>query len=220
MLDDGGAPAPTPVSPDILEATKKVVNMLSMEGLVVEKVDLKYIKLGFLIWCAYLSKVEDQRISNLMKGGMKSEEGDALYNEVWKWLSGKSDHTFPILLNACAQDYLSPLAGKPLDFLIKCGDKLKQDMLDILHPGPAVFLYPTFPHVAAHHGQLLANPFNTSYSVTFNAIGLPSTQVPLGLNSDKIPYGFQIVTAPFNDRLSIALAEYLEKKLGGWVEPS
>lgn len=193
--------------------------MLSMEGLVVEKVNLKYIKFGLMIWCAYLSKVKEQRISNLMKGEIKIEESETLQQEVWKWFAGKSDHTFPILLNACAQDYLAPLAGKPLDFFIKCGSKMRLELMNLLEPGPVVFLYPTFPHVAAHHGQILSNPLNTGYSVAFNAAGLPSTQCPLGFSSG-LPYGMQIVTAPNNDRLSIALAEHLEQKLGGWVEPS
>lgn len=192
--------------------------MLSMEGLVVEKANLKYLKLGFLIWCSYLSEVKEQRISNLMKGEIKSE--DSLQQEVWKWLSGKSDHTFPILLNACAQDYLAPLAQRPLEFFIKCGDKMRQELLNILESGPSVLLYPTFPHVASHHGQLLANPFNTAYSVAFNAAALPATQCPLGLDSSGLPFGMQIITAPNNDRLSIALAEHLEEKLGGWVQPS
>lgn len=197
----------------------QVVNMLSLEGLVVEKVNLKYLKLGFLIWCAYLSQVKKQRISNLMKGGIEKEDDDSLQQEVWKWLSGKSEHTFPILLNACAQDYLAPLVKKPMDFFIKCGEKMKRELLDILEPGPAVLLYPTFPHVASHHGQILANPFNTVYTVALNAVALPATQCPLGLSSG-LPYGMQIVTAPNNDRFSIALAEHLEEKLGGWVEPS
>lgn len=190
-----------------------------MEGLVVKEVKLKYVKLGFLIWCAYLSQVKRQRISTLMKGEVKPDDEETLQQEMWKWLAGKSDHTFPIILNACAQDYLAPLVKKPLEFFINCGEKLKRELLDILEPQPSVFLYPTFPHVASHHGQILANPFNTGYSVTLNAAALPATQCPLGLDSSGLPYGMQIVTAPNNDRLSIALAEHLEEKLGGWIQP-
>lgn len=197
----------------------QVVNILSMEGLVVEELSLKHLKLGFLIWCAFLSEIKEQRISNLIKGGVKKEENDGIHQEMWKWLSGKSDHTFPIILNACAQDYLAPVVKKPMEFFMNCGRKLRQELLKFLEPGPAVFLYPTFPHVAPHHGQILANPFNTNYSVVFNAVALPVTQCPLGLSSG-LPFGMQIITAPNNDRLSIALAEHLEQKLGGWVEPS
>ncbi|KFM57123.1 Fatty-acid amide hydrolase 2, partial [Stegodyphus mimosarum] len=200
MLDDGGFPCPTPVSSEIQEAMKKVVSMLSLEGLVVQEVDLKYIKLGFLIWCAYLSTVKEQRISNIMKGLTKSaDENETLQQEMLKWFSGKSEHTFPIIFNACAQDHLAPVLKKPLDVCIRCGDKLKEELKQMLETEPAVFLYPTFPHVAAYHGQILANPFNTGYTVVFNAMGLPATQCPLGL-SRGMPFGMQIVTAPGNDR--------------------
>lgn len=193
-----------------------------MEGLVVKEANLKYLKLGFLIWCAYLSTIKEQRISNLMKGKVTSKDendNDSAQHEMWRWISGKSDHTFPIILNACAQDHLAPLFKKPLEFFIKCGDSLKAELAALLEPEPAVFLYPTFPHGAAHHGQILANPFNASYSVVFNAAGLPCTQCPLGMNASGLPIGMQIVTAPGNDRLSISLAEHLEEKLGGWTPP-
>ncbi|GBM78281.1 Fatty-acid amide hydrolase 2 [Araneus ventricosus] len=217
MLDDGGSPETSPVSQEIKDGIKKVINVLSLEGLVVQEVNIKYLKLGFLIWCAYLSAVKEQRISNIMQGDVKKDE-DA-HREMLKWFSGKSEHTFPIILNACCQDYLAPLMRKPLDFFMQCGDRLKEELLALLEPEPAVFLYPTFPHAAAHHGQILANPFSASYSVVFNAVSLPVTQCPLGFGSSGLPFGVQIVTAPRNDRLSIALAEHLEVKLGGWTPP-
>ncbi|KAF8778775.1 Fatty-acid amide hydrolase 2 like protein [Argiope bruennichi] len=217
MLDDGGSPGSTPVSPELKDAIKRVVSVLSMEGLSVQEVKIKHLKLGFLIWCAYLSKVKEQRIANIMKGNVKKDEDAHL--EMLKWFSGKSEHTFPIILNACAQDYLAPVMRKPLEFFIQCGDRLKEELLKLLQPEPAVFLYPTFPHAAAHHGQILANPFNASYSVVFNALSLPATQCPLGFCSNGLPFGVQIATAPGNDRLSISLAEHLEVKLGGWTPP-
>ncbi|GIY00546.1 fatty-acid amide hydrolase 2-B [Caerostris darwini] len=195
MLDDGGSPGSSPVSQEIKDGIKRVASILSMEGLTVQEINLKYMKLGFLIWCAYLSTVKEQRISNIMKGEVKKDP-DGAHREMWKWLSGKSEHTFPVILNACAQDHLAPLMRKPLEFFIQCGDRLKAELLSLLESEPAVFLYPTFPHVAAHHGQILANPFNANYSVVFNAMSLPATQCPLGYGSNGMPFGVQIVTAP------------------------
>ncbi|GFR11469.1 fatty-acid amide hydrolase 2 [Trichonephila clavata] len=216
MLDDGGSPG-TSISSDVKDAVRKAIDVLSMEGLVVEEVNLKYMKLGFLIWCAYLSKVKDQRIAKLMKGDVKDDEGTR--HELLRWLSGKSEHTFPVIINAFAQDHLAPIFKSLLDFCRDCGDKLKAQFLDLLTSQPSVFIYPTFPHTAAYHGQMMANPYNASYSVIFNALGLPVTQCPLGVNSSGLPYGAQIVAAPNNDALSINIAEFLEKKLGGWTSP-
>ncbi|GFU28151.1 fatty-acid amide hydrolase 2 [Nephila pilipes] len=213
MLDDGGSPG-TSVSHEVKDAIKKALKVLDLEGLDVEEINLRYMKIGFLIWCAYLSKVKDQRISHLMKGNVKDDKDTQ--HEMLRWLSGKSEYTFPIILNAFAQDHLAPAFEKFLDFCIACGNKLKAELLEILTRGPAIFLYPTFPHSAAYHGQLLANPINVSYSVIFNALGLPVTQCPLGFSSSGLPIGAQIVTAPYDDVYSISIAEFLEKKFGGW----
>lgn len=47
------------------------------------------------------------------------------------------------------------------------------------------------------------------YSVVF--------QVPLGLDDEGLPLGIQVVSAPFNDRLCIAVAKHLEESFGGYV---
>lgn len=48
---------------------------------------------------------------------------------------------------------------------------------------------------------------------------LPVTQVPLGLSSEGLPMGIQVVSAPYNDGLTIAVAKHLEKQFGGYVPP-
>ncbi|XP_045394051.1 fatty-acid amide hydrolase 2 isoform X2 [Lemur catta] len=53
----------------------------------------------------------------------------------------------------------------------------------------------------------------------FNVLGLPVTQCPLGLNAEGLPLGIQVVAGPFNDHLTIAVAQYFEKTFGGWVCP-
>ena len=46
------------------------------------------------------------------------------------------------------------------------------------------------------------------------------TQVPLGLTDDLLPIGVQVVAAPGNDHVTIAVARELERAFGGWVDPS
>lgn len=50
-------------------------------------------------------------------------------------------------------------------------------------------------------------------------LGLPVTQCPLGLGSEGLPLGIQLVAAAYNDHLTLAVARYLEKAFGGWVVP-
>lgn len=51
-------------------------------------------------------------------------------------------------------------------------------------------------------------------------MGFPVTQIPMGLcPKTGLPTGIQLVARPFNDHLTIKLAEYFEKNLIGWVPP-
>ena len=43
--------------------------------------------------------------------------------------------------------------------------------------------------------------------------------MPLGLSSEGLPLGVQVVSAPYNDHLTLAVASELEKDLAGWVNP-
>ena len=82
-----------------------------------------------------------------------------------------------------------------------------------------VFLYPTHPLPAPYHNQALVNFLNFAYTGIFNAMGLPSTHVPMGISKEGVPIGFQVVGGPYSDRLTIAVAEELERGFGGWVPP-
>ena len=53
----------------------------------------------------------------------------------------------------------------------------------------------------------------------FNLLGLPATEVPLGLNERGLPLGVQVAAARGRDHLSIAVAIELERAFGGWVPP-
>ena len=205
----------------MLDLLFQVVETLSRDGFVVKQVDLKYIKHGFDVWTASLSEIKEQRISDVLQGEATATNKCFSLIEMCKWMIGTSKHTFPVILNAFAQDFLSLLFQKRLNFFLNFRrEKMKQELSSLLEREPSVLLYPTYPHVASYHGHMLFKPFNLAYSVAFNAAQLPVTQCPLGLDSSGLPFGMQIVTAPNNDRLSIAIAEYVEEKFGGWVEPS
>ncbi|RUS90697.1 hypothetical protein EGW08_001501 [Elysia chlorotica] len=82
-----------------------------------------------------------------------------------------------------------------------------------------VLLYPTHPHIAPYHNHPIFTPFNFAYTGLFNALGFPVTQCPLGLSREGLPLGLQVVAAPYEDHLSLALARALEEQFGGWVNP-
>lgn len=97
------------------------------------------------------------------------------------------------------------------------GDALAAEINEAM--GDGVLLHPPFPRVAPRHNGTLARPWLFGGAAVFNLLGLPVTQVPLGLDRRGLPLGTQVVGAPGNDHVTIAAAREIEQRLGGWVPP-
>lgn len=83
-----------------------------------------------------------------------------------------------------------------------------------------MFFFPTYCKPAIRHYESLTLLSGVVYAKFFNVMGFPSTHVPMGLNKEGLPVGFQVVAAPYQDRLCLAMACELEHAFGGWVPPS
>jgi len=57
------------------------------------------------------------------------------------------------------------------------------------------------------------------YMGIFNLTGWPAAVVRAGTSKEGLPIGVQIVGQPFQDHKVLAVAQYLEKQLGGWQAP-
>lgn len=55
-----------------------------------------------------------------------------------------------------------------------------------------VFLYPTFITPAPAVGEISLQYCSAIYSLVANVFGFPSTHVPMGLNDEGLPIGFQV----------------------------
>ena len=82
-----------------------------------------------------------------------------------------------------------------------------------------MLFFPTFCVPAIHHNSSVFPLWAIDYCLLFNVMGLPCTHVPMGLNANGIPTGFQIIAAPYQDRLCLSLAQQIENAFGGWVPP-
>ena len=95
---------------------------------------------------------------------------------------------------------------------------LEQEVADAI--GDGVMLHPPFARVAPRHGMTVGRPWIIGPMATFNLLGLPSTEVPLGLNDRGLPLGVQVAAAKGMDHRTIAVALELERAFGGWVPPA
>ncbi len=83
-----------------------------------------------------------------------------------------------------------------------------------------VMLYPPFPTTAPRHHAPLLQPWQFMYTAIINAVEMPATAVPLGLDERGLPTGVQVIASHGNDHVAIAVAMELERELGGWAPPS
>ncbi|XP_050694724.1 fatty-acid amide hydrolase 2-like [Eriocheir sinensis] len=95
---------------------------------------------------------------------------------------------------------------------------VQKKFLDVLGD-KGVLVMPVMPTVPPFHLGALFNPMDLAYTSIFNGTELPGTTAPLGLSKDGLPVAVQVISAPGNDHLTIAVARALEEKFGGWVPP-
>jgi fatty acid amide hydrolase 2 len=101
--------------------------------------------------------------------------------------------------------------------LIDVARQTAEELAAVLNGG--VLLHPPFPRLAPRHRTTLGQPWLAANTLVFNVLGLPVTQVPLGLNRAGLPLGVQVAAAPGSDHVTIAVALELERAFGGWVDP-
>lgn len=78
-----------------------------------------------------------------------------------------------------------------------------------------VILTPTAPTQAFGLGEKMSDPIsmylNDVFTVPVNLAGLPAISVPVGLSSDKLPLGLQLIGKPFGETTLLQVAHQLEK---------
>uniref|UniRef100_A0A1B0CV01 Amidase domain-containing protein n=1 Tax=Lutzomyia longipalpis TaxID=7200 RepID=A0A1B0CV01_LUTLO len=216
QTDDGGGHLVTPVDPDIKTAMQKVVtHFQSTVKAKVQRVRFDKLRKSAPIWLANMKAKDapgfDQEIT-----GYTGKISPTF--ELLKWIFGRSDHTLIGILTALFENSGIKYGDPKQIFLVEQKEKLLEEMQTLLGDD-GVLLYPTHPTAAPYHYEPLVRALNFSYTGIINILGLPATACPLGLGSEGLPIGLQVVSAVNQDRLSLAVACELERAFGGWVAP-
>ncbi|CAG2178108.1 unnamed protein product [Oppiella nova] len=209
-------PGISPLQPEVRQSLNQCVDYLRNKCRDCERIYLKELELGFDIWmCAMTDPTApalEQELANL-KGRINP------YVELVKSLLGVSNITFPSIISSF-DDLITGLSSEQyFKFLTKLRLELSEKLHKILGDD-GVFVYPGHPETAPKHNGTVLKVKNISYTCVFNTLDVAITSVPLGLSNDGLPIGVQIITNPFNDHLSIAVAEELERGFGGWTPPA
>ncbi|XP_043100043.1 fatty-acid amide hydrolase 2-B isoform X1 [Puntigrus tetrazona] len=217
VVDDGGSPLTSPVDNQLVQAQKRVAARLEADlGVTVKKVSFPQLKYSFEIWNTFLAlpdkdgKPPEPFVELMADGGSVWP-----FWELIKRIFGRSEHTVAAIGLALMESFHS---SKPSQFILKQKEELQKEMEDLLGTD-GVLLYPSHPLLAPKHHHPLFTPYNFSYTGILNILGLPVTQCPLGLSKERLPLGVQVVAGKLQDHLPLAVALYLEKAFGGWVDP-
>ncbi|XP_058465337.1 fatty-acid amide hydrolase 2-like [Malaya genurostris] len=217
QLDDGGGSLVSPVDQDIKDGIEKVMTYFrSTIKATVKKVQLDKLQMSAPIWFGNL-KEKDEITLDVQMANMEGKINP--HAELFKWFFGKSKHTFAVIM-ATVTDKSGVQYGTPeYNELVKLRNELLVEFTELLGDN-GVFIYPTHPTVAPYHNEPLVRTLNFSYTAVINALGLPSTSVPLGLGPEELPIGLQVIGNLNQDRLCLAVASELERAFGGWVSPN
>jgi fatty acid amide hydrolase 2 len=208
-VPDDGARPPTR---ELQVAQRRAAESLARRGAKLRRVRLPGLARAFDIWSASLSAGDAKTFAELLANG----EHKRFAPELARWMVRRSPHTLPAIVLAMLERAASLLPSRTQK-LVARGRELARELDDAL--GDGVMLYPSFGRTAPRHHAPLSQPFAVGYTALFNIMGMPSTQVPLGLSRHGLPLGVQVAARRGNDHVTIAVARALEESFGGWVPP-
>ncbi|XP_047116044.1 fatty-acid amide hydrolase 2-like [Schistocerca piceifrons] len=157
-------------------------------------------------------------IPNLLQKEDNPKESHNLFVEILKSIFGISKYSPAALAFYLLKEMNVLIPRYKYNDYCAQRNALRKKFVDILGDS-GVFIYPTHPTAAIYHNDSYIKTAGVLYTMVFNVLGMPATHVPLGLNSEGLPIGIQVVAAPHQDRLCIAVAQELSKEFGGWVPP-
>ncbi|XP_066993841.2 fatty-acid amide hydrolase 2-B [Anabrus simplex] len=217
MEDFGFSLAALQVDIEVKDRLRQAAKYLQEQfSIPVQKGNFEYLEESVDISCSVFFGM--QGLPDMMREIFSSKVESNLIGEICKSLMGTSQYSMSALLffilvsmNGMVPRSKYPQYYKQMTSLLKSFEETLGDN--------GVFLYPTHPTPALYHNESYMATAGVLYTTIFNLLGMPSTQVPLGLNSHGMPIGIQVVAAPHHDRLCLAVAEELEKGFGGWFPP-
>lgn len=217
-VEDLGDPLTSSCNSDILAGIRDAVGHLSNKyKIVAEKVTLDEFKYGMFLWSAEANTEPDgPRIAAQFKDGRSGELNPIV--ETVKKIFGTSEHNATSIMATFLEQFSPTYGTRANKILTKKAANLRKNLNAMLGDNGVLFV-PTHPEPAPKHHTTLLKIFNVSYTSVTSVLQAPITQCPLGLSKEGLPFGVQIVAKPFNDRITIAVAQELEKAFGGWSAP-
>lgn len=208
-LDNGDLKCSS-LSSEVKKSIDKVVkHFYDISGCDVTLVKLKGAESSARLWRYWMTQ-EPGDFSYLL-GNSKTVNP---FIELAKMAVGKSDYTLASIYSLID----SVLSAEKAEKMRQITKELDEEIAELLGEDGVLF-YPSYPYTAPFHYAVFVQVYNFHYWSLLNVLHLPATQAPLGLNSQGLPLGIQVVAAKNQDRLCLAVAEEIDREFGGWVAP-
>jgi len=204
-----------PVARELLDARERAAGALAAAGASVRRESMRSIRRAMEYYLATLASADGPDVWTLVSAN--PDVPPKLRTIAREAARGRGDHTLPLFFLLLGERLQQRAPEARTRRAIEAGRALAGEVEDTI--GDGVLLHPPFPRVAPKHGRTVGRPWMLLPAAAFNLMGLPATQIPLGLNGDGLPLGVQAVAARDRDHVSIAVAIELERVFGGWVPP-
>ncbi len=202
-----------PVSLELRNARVRAARALAEAGAEVVKVSLPAVKTVIQPFLNAMRESGGLR-ELLTEGGAEVPGYGRLVADA---VRGRSPYTTPLLMTLASENLAQYLPERYERRALAAEREVAEQVGEAI--GDGVLLHPPFSRVAPRHGRTVGRPWMIAPTAVFNLLGLPVTQVPLGLNEGGLPLGVQVAAGRDRDHVAIAVAVALERSFGGWVPP-
>jgi fatty acid amide hydrolase 2 len=205
-----------PARKELREARDAAARTLEERGARCERVSLKQLRRALEIYLAALGDGAGTSLTELLEDAGVDPRGRKPWRDAAR---RQGDHTLPVLITLTLERLNRHMPEARTKKAVQAARALREEVGGILGDD-AILLHQPHPRVAPRHGATVGRAWVLTPAATFNLLGLPVTQVPLGLNHKGLPLGVQVAAADGYDHLTIAAALALEARFGGWVPPA
>lgn len=194
------------VSPDIKSAVEKAATLLGAQGFSLEPLQLTGLDRALDLWWFFFGPVVGHLLSSVVKG--REDQLSPILREYISYAAPESPVTLDGLLSACTQR-----------------DNVRAEILAQMRDVPIllspVSSAPAFPHDQGTYRPGAEHCYRDTmrYSQWLNLTGFPGASVPMGLSSEGLPVGVQVIGRPHEEELVLAIAERIEQARGPWQPP-
>lgn len=200
-----------PMSRELRDARERAAGALAAAGADVRRERLTGLRRAMELYLAALQDGAGTSIAEIL------EEAGAEPVTVRAALRRNGPHTAFTRLLVFSERLGKHIPQRQTRRALAAGQSLAEEVEGVI--GEGVLLHPPNARTAPRHSWTVLRPWVVTPTATFNLLGLPATEMPMGLNERGLPLGVQVVAGRDRDHLSIAVAVELERAFGGWVPP-